>query len=121
MAKRVQVFYAYPSQPPSLGETIEKAIQYLMTAPQIKGERLRLKPWADMSITGRRVIREITQGIDRADVFACDLTYPNLNVAFELGYASGRHKGIWISLDTDTESASREYPRVYGGILSAGY
>jgi len=121
MAKRVQVFYAYPSQPPSLGETIGNAIEHLKTFPEIKRQRLHFKPWADISMAGRRLITEITQGIDRSEVFAYDLTYPNLNVAFEVGYAIGRFKRIWISLDTATEKASREYQRLYGGILSAGY
>lgn len=122
MAKRVGIFYAYPSNPPDIEEAIKDAIAYLKTVPLIKDANLHFRPWPDMSITGKRILREITQNIDRAEVFACDLTYPNLNVAFELGYAIARSKRVWISLNATGETAARDYQRVYGGILpSTGY
>ena len=40
-----------------------------------------------MGVGGMRLVDTILSNIDRADVFACDLTYPNPNVSFELGYA----------------------------------
>ena len=59
--------------------------------------------------------------IDKADVFACDLTYPNINVAFELGYAIGSFKRIWISLDTSIIGAEQRYRRTYFGLIGSGY
>ena len=121
MASRIDIFYAYPSEPPSLGETISQAIKELSTTADFKAHKIRIKPWTDMSITGKRILREITESIDRARIFACDLTYDNLNVAFELGYSVGSLKRVWISLNTSLESAKTDYKRVYGGILPAGY
>ena len=54
-------------------------------------------------------------------MFACDVTYLNDNVAFELGYAIGRFKRIWISLDTSIHNAAIDYNHRYTGMLGAGY
>ena len=74
-----------------------------------------------MNVSGKQLINNILENIDRSDVFACDLTYPNSNVSFELGYAIGRFKRIWISLDTSNEFAEQRYRRLYYGLLGLGY
>ena len=114
------VFYAYPSRPPSVDETLNNAAKYVATFPAFRSS-LRIKLWPDLSVSGRRIVDQITQSIDREDVFACDLTFPNLNVAFELGYAIGRLKRIWVSLDTSIKGANRSFQRLYSGIVPAGY
>src|SRR4051812_31501858 len=102
MAKVPSAFYAYPSQPPAIGETIEAA------AGQInRGRRVRIRTWRALNPTGRVIINQITDAIDAATVFACDLTYQNPNVLFELGYAIAKRKRVWISLDP-TISGARE-------------
>jgi hypothetical protein len=118
---RVTVFYAYPSAPEHLGETITNALSDLKSMRLIKAAAVRFKPWPSLSIGGKRLTSEITQAIDRAQIFACDLTYPNPNVAFELGYAVGRFKRIWISLNTTLANAERDYKRLFFGLLGAGY
>ena len=60
-------------------------------------------------MTGRLVIREILSAIDDADLFVCELTSPNPNVLFELGYAVARTKSIWILLDPSYPSAKTTY------------
>ena len=121
MAKRVTVFYAYPSTPDFLGESIQNALGDLKKTPLISKANVRFRPWPSLSTTGKKLTQEITQSIDRAGVFACDLTYPNANVVFELGYAIGKFKRIWISLNTTIEDASRNYKHLYFGLLGAGY
>ena len=74
-----------------------------------------------MSTSGTRLIDTILTNIDRADVFACDLTHLNVNVAFELGYAIGRFKRIWVSMDTSIEDAEQRYRRVFYGLIGSGY
>ncbi len=67
------------------------------------------------------MVDSILQQIDRASVFACDLTYSNPNVSFELGYAIGRFKRIWISLNTSIERAEQTYRRTFFGLTGSGY
>lgn len=82
---------------------------------------MRIRPWPELSVSGKRLLHEITSGIDRAEIFACDVTYLNSNVAFELGYAVGRFKRIWISLDVSVANAKIDYKHRYTGMLNAGY
>ncbi len=122
MARRIDVFYAYPAEPLSVGESISEALKELKESPIIRQANVRFKPWPDMSIAGKSVISVITENIDRAEVFACDLTYRNLNVAFELGYAVGRFKRIWLSLNTGVVDASKYYKRLYSNLVGGlGY
>ena len=121
MPRRKRVFYAYPSSPPALGETINNALTLLKASPEIKRENVRFTPWSDLRIGGKQLVATILSNIDRADVFACDLTYVNSNVSFELGYAIGRFKRVWISLNTGIEGAIQRYRRVYYGFIGSGY
>lgn len=52
--------------------------------------------------------------IVESDVFACDLTYLNDNVLFELGYAIANRKEIWISMDPEANPRSRRTYRSLG-------
>jgi hypothetical protein len=101
--KRQDVFYAYPSKPPALGETIDNGVKALEQRAELRGLGLRFRPWPDLPVGGRRLLGQITDAIDRSAIFACDVTYPNANVAFELGYAIGRFKRVWISLEIESQ------------------
>ena len=98
MPRMRRVFYASPSQPAALGETVSNALSMLKNHSDIRRDRIRFTPWPEMSTSGKQLVDTILSYIDRADVFACDLTYPNPNVSFELGYAIGRFKRICISM-----------------------
>ena len=75
-----------------------------------------------MQVGGKPLISTITQNIGRADIFASDLTHPNFNVTFELGYAIGKFKRIWVSLNEAVESAPQTYRRTYSALLGGlGY
>ena len=117
MPKRKNVFYAYPGHPTSVAECIEGAIGALKSAPRIKQANLRFTPWTEMQIGGKTLISTITRNISRADIFACDLTHPNFNVTFELGYAIGKFKRVWLSLNEAVEASAQTYKRVYSGML----
>ena len=121
MPRRKRVFYAYPSSPPALGETINNALTLLKGTPELKRDNVRFTPWPDLKIGGKQLVATILSNIDRSDVFACDLTYINSNVSFELGYAIGRFKRVWISLNTGIEGAVQRYRRVYFGFIGSGY
>ena len=92
MPRRANVFYAYPSSPPAIGETIEQANKGLAQNSEIKKARVRFSTWTDSVVSGKLLWRDIEDRIQRSQVFACDLTYPNPNVSFELGFAIGRFK-----------------------------
>ncbi len=100
-------FFAYPSTPESLSETIETAIDSINGSGEVEAIG-----WRNLRVTGRLVIKEILNAIDDADIFACDLTFPNPNVLFELGYAVARNKRIWIILDSSYPQAKSTYQQM---------
>ena len=121
MAKQTRVFYAYPSNPPTVGEVINGAIADLRIDPEIHRNNIRFSPWPDVRVSGKQLVATILRRIDRSQIFACDMTYPNPNVSFELGYAAARFKRIFASLDTSIEAGARRYRRLYSTLLRMGY
>jgi len=100
MKKLISGFFAYPSQPASIPETIKGAVNEIN-----KAQDCYIKTWQECAISGKIIIDVICREIDNADLFIADLTWANPNVLFELGYAIGKQKRIWLLLDPSfTES-----------------
>ena len=87
-------FFAYPSDPFAQSETIREAAGRLN-----KSQVVTIQTWEDLRISGKNIIKEICHAIDSAQIFCADLTFLNPNVMFELGYAIGRNKRIWLIRD----------------------
>jgi hypothetical protein len=62
-------FFAYPSQPPDLDETIEHAIDEMNLAGT-----LQVYSWKHFSHPGSIILTEVCKGIDACNLFFCDLT-----------------------------------------------
>ncbi|WP_428194546.1 hypothetical protein, partial [Deinococcus saxicola] len=114
-AKSLNIFYAYPSNPPDIGEGIEYVCKLLNASNLVKAIT-----WKDADIVGLRVIRQVTRKIDSCDIFCCDLTYLNMNVLFELGYAISKNKRIFISSNTDIKGQHERFTSIVP-IASIGY
>lgn len=100
-----KAFYAYSSQKPDLLEDIRTAVKEInKTTPEIS-----ISTWEDYSISGRYIIEGILKGIESCDLFMCDLTYLNYNVLYELGYAIGLGKKVWITLNSTHVRAAVNY------------
>lgn len=96
-------FYAYPSEPEHLSETIEFAIKNIN-----KRKVCSIQSWKALRASGRIVINAILNRIDDADLVLCDLTGLNPNVLFEFGYAVARKKRIWLTVDkTNPENVEK--------------
>ena len=120
MANPINCFVAYPANPPSLSEILEKSITRINT----EGEGLVIaRGWKELDVTGKIIIGEVCTAIDNSELFICDLTYLNPNVLFELGYAIAHNKRIWITLDTSYEESKQNYDKfsLLRGIGYAGY
>ena len=121
MASIRRIFYAYPNDPAAIGEVIENAVDKLKIDRGYKQDRVRFYTWTDLRIGGKPLVANILNEIDKSAVLACDLTYPNPNVAFELGYAIGRFKRIWMSVNSGVEDAEQRVRRMYFGLVGSGY
>ena len=109
-------FFAYPDKPPDLTETLEGVIAHLNHS-----QLIRVTSWRSLPTTGKILIATILQSIRDSEIFACDLTYINHNVLFELGYAIGSGKRIWITLNTTISDAAHNYNNLITPLVPFGY
>ena len=121
MPKQMRIFYAHPYQPASLRESIDAAARRVKGNRVARQKNIDIRPWTDNPISGKGLISTVLRQIDRDNIFACDLTYPNSNVNFELGYAIAKFKRIFASLNTSIQDADKEYRQLYFPLLNMGY
>ena len=100
-------FFAYPSDPAFIPETVETAIRALNDRAPVE-----IASWEDCRVGGKVILEEIVRAIDASALFLADVTGINPNVMFELGYAIARNKRVWIILDGTLPEAKRDYERV---------
>lgn len=65
--------------------------------------------WEDMEISGKIINKCIMDEIDQCTIFACDLTYMNHNVLFELGYAIAKKKNLLILMNDTIDNSRLNY------------
>lgn len=81
-------FFAYPEGFPIVEQAITAAVE------ETAASALRLKPWKQMQIVGFKVDDVVRAQIDDAAVLVADITYPNANVYYEIGFAMARGKPV---------------------------
>ena len=91
----IRGFFAYPSKPARVGDSIRSAVNLIE-----RNNLAKIKTWEEMAIGGIVIIDLICEEIDKAPLFCADLNGLNPNVMFELGYAITKEKRIWPILDT---------------------
>jgi hypothetical protein len=92
-------FFAYPSSNGAVRDAIDRAVE-LSTR-----EDLSLRPWESMRILGFKIDDLIRDHIDEVDLLVADITFPNHNVLYEIGYAVGVGKPVLPTLNTSLERA----------------
>lgn len=81
-------FIAYPAKPPELAKSIAAA------AAEATKVGFQVTPWPEADEPSVHIPTNVRESIDAADVFVCDITYPNPNVYYEAGFAMGRGKTV---------------------------
>ena len=100
-------FFAYSSQPKFCEDAIENAIT------EINGGGVaKISSWKQLHVNGRFIINEVLEAIHSADFFCADLTGINDNVIFEIGYAIGINKPVWLNFDTSHIESYRRYREI---------
>lgn len=98
-------FFAYPASPEYHGEFIEEAIKKIHKS----GILVLVQSWKNLNIGGNLIISKILRQIEEADFFCADITGLNENVLFELGFAIGKKKPVWIIQDTSIHDSYNRY------------
>jgi hypothetical protein len=86
-----QIFFAYPATPDLIGETIERSI----TAAKQRGCQ-HLFSWRELDIPGHFIATEVLEKINLSDILFADITHLNFNVVYEIGYAIGKSKRVYL-------------------------
>lgn len=113
MSKK-SAFFAYPEAYPLVRDAIRGASE----RPTADG--VKVKPWQNMNILGFKLDNLVRENIDQADFLAGDVTYPNHNVFYEIGYAMARGKPILPTVNSAVASAGENVRRV-GLFDTTGY
>lgn len=109
-------FFAYGSQIPSSGESIEEAIR-IINKSDIE---VSISSWTSLRNSGTLIISQVLTAIDEADFFCADLTGVNDNVLFELGYALSLKKPIFLINDESHLESAKRF-RELGLLSTIGY
>jgi hypothetical protein len=92
MADRQQVFVAYPSQDAALADTVMDAVRRANALPL----SVIYAPWPFNDVPGNPLVSPILEKIDYSPFVVADITYLNLNVVYEVGFAIGRCKRAFL-------------------------
>src|SRR5258705_8487004 len=88
-----KVFFAYPSALLEVTQAIEGAGRLIA----VRRHDLDLHLWVENDIAGRPLTDPIFEQINQCDILFADVTTVNFNVTFEIGYAIGRGKRVYIT------------------------
>lgn len=94
-------FVAYPAGQILVQDAINGA------AERSKSTHLHLTPWSQLSTIGLKLDNLIRDKIADSDVLLADVTFPNFNVFYEIGYAIAVEKPFVPMVNISVESAQR--------------
>jgi hypothetical protein len=97
-------FFAFPAEPNDLFTTIVTAAEAASRAT----DKISIKTWPETDIFGAALADQVRNEIRAADVLVCDITRPNLNVYYEIGFAIGLGKPIAPVINTSFINAMQD-------------
>lgn len=99
MKENAKVFVAYASRDEDNASAVFEGVRRANALPQ----PVRFEPWPYNDVAGRTLISPIVEGIEASPYIVADITYFNLNVVYEIGYAIGRQKRVILLRNSKIE------------------
>src|SRR5437660_489614 len=93
MSTIVPSFFAYPSVPELVGETIENSLQNLRDKSAVNC----VQSWRESDIAGRFIAEQVLNKINDASALIADVTQLNFNVTYEIGFALAKGKRVVLT------------------------
>ncbi|MDX1006561.1 hypothetical protein GOE08_06630 [Sinorhizobium medicae] len=93
----MKTFFAYPSSEPEVIKTIHETKKALVSAKP----GLSVDLWQENDICGIPLTNPIFQNIRASDFLVADITVLNFNVTFEIGYAIGQGKRVYLTRNSN--------------------
>ena len=97
--ENTQGFFAYPSEPEQIAQLIRSAIEKAN-----KISNCNFTSWEESDVAGKPLTAPIFEGLESSNVLAADITILNFNVTFEIGYAIGIGRRIFITKSLEHKS-----------------
>ena len=85
-----KIFAAYPASPTPIGDCMLGAVD------KLKANLINFHPWQQNNYCGIILTDPIFSEIDNASALVADITKPNFNVTFEIGYAIAKGKPLLL-------------------------
>lgn len=98
MAKSMLAFVAYSSH----DEQVAKIIAEAVGRANSKSPTVHYEPWEFNDISGRALISPIIERIAVSSFVVADITYLNPNVVYEIGFAIGSGKRVFLVRHSET-------------------
>ncbi|MFZ6731174.1 P-loop ATPase, Sll1717 family [Undibacterium sp. Ji42W] len=92
------VFVAYPSRDQNLLTVIREGL----ARASAKLNSIRFEPWEFNDVVGTPIISPVINKIEQSSFIVADISYLNLNVVYEIGYAIGKKKRVFLIRHTGT-------------------
>ncbi len=92
VATRPIAFVAYSSADKSVSDIVFEAVRRANAKPL----PVQFEPWEFNDVPGNPLISPILEGIGESPFVVADITYLNLNVIYEVGFAIGRSKRVFL-------------------------
>lgn len=108
----MRLFAAYPSIPNEVAQSIE-------IAEKQNSSHVQFDTWRSKFGAGRLIDKNVLPCIEQSDGLICDITIPNNNVYFEIGYAIGLEKPI-VPIINSSISTAGSYLRRLGILDNVG-
>ena len=99
----LSAFFAFPNQPEELKAPILAAVDLAN-----KQADVRVKAWPQLPIFGASIPDTVKEAIEKTDVLVCDITRPNLNVYYEIGYCIGLARSVAPVINVSFANASSD-------------
>src|ERR1019366_4211187 len=94
-------FFAFPSEPAMIKVTVDELCDRIADK-----KKIAITPWPAMKVQGLKIDHLIREKIRDADFLVADITYPNFNVYYEIGFCIGSRKPFFVSVNSSVEKAS---------------
>lgn len=98
-------FFAYPEASQPVTDSIQRGVELA------KANGLALLPWQKLKIFGFKIDNLIREKIKEVDVLVADITYPNPNVFYEIGYAIAAGRPVIPTVNVSIERAVKRAQR----------
>jgi hypothetical protein len=116
MTKPAFAFVAYPSDDRTLASLIIDATR----RANARSKAVKYEPWEYNDISGIPLTSPILERIAESDFIVADITYLNSNVVYEIGFAIGSGKRVYL-INHSTTKGDRQLANEVGIFDTIGY